>query len=407
MRASSPEQPSPHQAGKVSPQRPVRPAGQAARTARPNAGQPSRPAVPATRPSSPAARPVSQGAHQRVRPVDPRVKGPQVPSRSSSQFESARFAGQPPCAGQAPGSRVPRQSPEPPKKGGGVWRVVFWVALLVFVVSAGALAYIGYTYWKGQAAYDEIASEAFVMPENATLADFDVDWEALRQINPDVVGWIYMPGTDINYPIAHRAGDDEYYLYHNFNGASSSEFGAEYGSIMLSGVNTADFSDEVNIIYGHNMNNGTMFAPLSNMEEDWFNTYRTVYLLTPQGNYLLKSFAYVHVPGSSTDIVIPRFDSSSERTAYMQARYDTSLHAADPAGSPAADIERAFALVTCDGANRSYRYITYFEPIDYYALDGGMASGAAGAGEDAGLAGSVVSRDDLSNVGGATEDRAE
>lgn len=312
---------------------------------------------------------------------------------------------------QAPGSHNPQQSGEPPKKGGGVWRVVFWIALLVFVVSAGALAYIGYTYWKGQAAYDEIASEAFVMPENATLADFDVDWEALRQINPDVVGWIYMPGTDINYPIAHRAGDDEYYLYHNFNGASSSEFGAEYGSIMLSGVNTADFSDEVNIIYGHNMNNGTMFAPLSNMEEDWFNTYRTVYLLTPQGNYLLKSFAYVHVPGSSTDIVIPQFDSSSERTAYMQARYDTSLFTVDPAGSSAADIEQAFALVTCDGANRSYRYITYFEPIDYYALDGSSSGGTgetgADLGADAGSADSVVSRDDLGKVGGASDDRVE
>ena len=301
--------------------------------------------------------------------------------------------------------RGPSGDPQPaqePKKGGGVWRVVFWIALLVFVVSAGALAYIGYTYWKGQAAYDDIANEAFVMPENATLADFDVDWEALRAINPDVVGWIYMPGTDINYPIAHRAGDDEYYLYHNFNGASSAQFGAEYGSIMLSGVNTADFSDDVNIVYGHNMNNGTMFAPLSNMKEDWFNTYRNVYLLTPQGNWLLKSFAYVHVPGSSTNIVIPNFDSSSDKADYMQARYDGSLFAADPAGSQASDIEQAFALVTCDGANRSYRYITYFEPVDYYALDGGVSGPLAD-----GTTENVVSRDDLSSVGGASDDRTE
>lgn len=307
-----------------------------------------------------------------------------------------------------PGKRNKSSKAEGQPSKGGVWRIVFWLALVVFVVSATALAYIGYTYWKGQSTYDDIAHEAFVAPENATLADFNVDWDALSAINPDVVGWIYIPGTDINYPIAWREGDDEYYLYHNFNGASSSEFGAEYGSIMLSGVNSSDFSDDVNIIYGHNMNNGTMFAPLSRADEEWFNTYRTAYLLTPKGNYLLKSFAYVHVPGTSTDIVIPNFPSASDKEAYMQARIDTSLHAADPAGSPAAEIDQAFALVTCDGANRSYRYISYYEPIDYYALDGSAGSTSSGDSNGEGDSGeSIVSRDDLGNVGTATSDRTE
>lgn len=288
--------------------------------------------------------------------------------------------------------------------------MAFWIALAVFVVAASALAYLGYTYWKGQKAYDDIAANAFTVPESSSLADFEVDWDALRAINPDVVGWIYVPGTEINYPIAWREGDDDYYLNHNFNGVSSAEFGAEYGSIMLSGVNKSDFSDEVNIIYGHNMANGSMFAQLAKFHDaDAFNSYRLVYLLTPRGNYLLRSFAVVYVPGSSTDIIIPNFSDDAERVAYMQDKIDGSIVEPDPAGSAAADIDQAFALVTCDGANRSYRYITYCEPLEFYPK-GSATSSSGGASADGQTSSalndqSVISDDDLANVGDAANAR--
>lgn len=300
--------------------------------------------------------------------------------------------------------------------GKGPWRVVFWAALLVFALSAAALAYIGYTYWQGQKAYDDIAADAFTVPESSSLADFEVDWDALRAINPDVVGWIYVPGTEINYPIAWREGDDDYYLKHNFNGVSSAEFGAEYGSIMLSGVNSSDFSDEVNIIYGHNMANGSMFAQLAKFHDaDAFNSYRLMYLLTPQGNYLLRSFAVVHVPGSSTDIIIPNFESGEDRVAYMQDKIDGSIVEPDPAGSAAADIDRAFAMVTCDGANRSYRYITYCEALEFYPTGSAGTSVSTGSSAGGSFSGgqpyaslsdeSIVTDDDLANVGDAASAR--
>ena len=54
---------------------------------------------------------------------------------------------------------------------------------------------------------------SFEVPEDghvANLADLVVDWDALREINPDIVAWVYMPGTVINYPVAHKDGDSEY-----------------------------------------------------------------------------------------------------------------------------------------------------------------------------------------------------
>ena len=118
------------------------------------------------------------------------------------------------------------------KKGGCLWRIVFWVALIVFIASVGTLGYLAWTYWSSQNEYDEIAqsagpavTEAEAAPEGINLADLVVDWDALREINPDVVAWVYMPGTMVNYPVAHKDGDSEYYLHHNFSLGEGS-FGA-------------------------------------------------------------------------------------------------------------------------------------------------------------------------------------
>ena len=211
------------------------------------------------------------------------------------------------------------------KKGGCLWRIVFWVALIVFIASVGILGYLAWTYWSSQNEYDEIAqsagpavTEAEAAPEGINLADLVVDWDALREINPDVVAWVYMPGTMVNYPVAHKDGDSEYYLHHNFSLGEGS-FGAEFGSIMLSGENAGDFSDEVNILYGHHMRNGSMFALFAELRDsDIFNEHRTIYLLTPEGNYRLQTFAVEHVPMTHSSIATPNYATDQEFSDFKQ-----------------------------------------------------------------------------------------
>jgi sortase B len=258
------------------------------------------------------------------------------------------------------------------RKGGILSRIIFWLALLVFIASAGTLGYLAYTYWAEQNQYDELATRAFPNPEEgATLADLVVDWDALREINPDVVGWVYMPGTIINYPIAHKDGDSEYYLHHNFSLGEGS-FGAEFGSIMLSGDNAADFSDEVNTIYGHHMRNGSMFALLADFSDSkLFNQHRTLYILTPEGNYRLETFAVEHVKMNQGSIATPNYATDEEFSEFKQWLLDNSIVTPSPDDpSAVADATKLFALVTCDGADNTYRYITFayaaeFVPASY------------------------------------------
>ena len=81
------------------------------------------------------------------------------------------------------------------------------------------------------------------------------DLSELFAMNDDFVGWLYIPDTDINYPVMHTTDDPERYLRRNFHGEYS-----ESGVPFLDFRCTLD-SDNL-IIYGHNMMNGTMFAGL-------------------------------------------------------------------------------------------------------------------------------------------------
>ena len=113
-----------------------------------------------------------------------------------------------------------------------------------------------------------------------------VDFAALSEINPDIVAWIYIEGTEINYPVV-QGSDNQYYLKHLFNGKWNSS-----GCIFLDSRNTSDFSDRHSIIYGHHMKNGTMFSGLTEYKkQEFYDAHPIVLLLTPEKNIRIEIFA--------------------------------------------------------------------------------------------------------------------
>ena len=168
-------------------------------------------------------------------------------------------------------------------KKGGIWRVVFIVSIVVFVGALAALGAIGYQYWAQQNAYSGLEEYAEVDDNsNLALSDLKVDWDGLRAINPDIVAWVYVPGTPINYPVV-QGSDNQEYLHKAFDGSTG--WLASAGTIFLDDSNTSDLSDQNNALYGHHMNDGSMFASLADFEnQDTFDSHRDIYVLTPQGN---------------------------------------------------------------------------------------------------------------------------
>ncbi|WP_165062266.1 class B sortase [Adlercreutzia sp. ZJ154] len=310
--------------------------------------------------------------------------------------------------GNLQGNRVQMQPPMQPnsqkpskkqKRKGGAWRVVFILAIVVLACALGGLGWLLFTYWNGQNEYTKLSDENFTINDSSgvtTLGSFDVDWDALRAINPDVVGWVYVPGTNISYPICWRKNDDKYYLKHNFGQNSVGDFGAEYGCIMLAGVNSPDWTDQVNVIYGHHMANGTMFATLGDFawSDELFNQLRTFYVLTPEGNFRTTSFAVDKVPGSSTDIVIPDFDSMQDFHDYVQKRIDTSTVNPDPPAPPVDDIKQVFAFSTCSYPDVNYRIVTFCSVDEFLPAGSTVSQGN-----------SLVDQGDIESVEGAIAER--
>lgn len=101
----------------------------------------------------------------------------------------------------------------------------------------------------------------------------------LMEENPDTVGWLSIPGTDINYPVMQTPEEENYYLYRDFERNEN-----QNGSLLVSAG--CDIEDENTnwIIHGHNMKSGAMFGSLPNYsQKSYMKTHSMIYLDTLEG----------------------------------------------------------------------------------------------------------------------------
>lgn len=141
---------------------------------------------------------------------------------------------------------------------------------------------------EAQKDYEEMQEEA--VTENDDPMQRKIDFEALREINPDVYAWIWIPGTNIDYPILQSAVEaDDYYLNTTIDGKKGYP-----GSIYTEKYNTTSFTDPVTVVYGHELKNGTMFSELhSYTDREFFDNYPYIYIYTPDQTLKYQIFAAV------------------------------------------------------------------------------------------------------------------
>jgi sortase B len=178
------------------------------------------------------------------------------------------------------------------------------------------------------------------------LNDLAINWNALREINADIVGWVVIPDTRVNYPVV-LAADNDFYLDHLFDKTSS-----DAGAIFLDYENDRKIAGSNNIIYGHNLLDGSMFAGLKLYQErDFFDAHRTILLATPEMNYQLEVVAAL-VCDAEDEIRQVNFTDKPQYEEYVRMLMEYAVINELGEGEIPDNL---YCFVTCTDANYSKR----------------------------------------------------
>ncbi len=269
-----------------------------------------------------------------------------------AQAASARGGSRPPRGPRA--GKVPSPDSRAPRRKSGKGMLVVSILLLVVGValiagSVVACASSKAAYQVGIDEYKEVAQAN--VTEDAVSGQPTVDFAALKAENSDIVGWIQVPGTPVNYPIC-QTGDNDYYLVHTFLGQYNLA-----GTIYMDYRSAADLSDWNTVIYGHHLQNGEMFAALADYsDQDTFDTLENLYYVSEDGKvHVLVPLCTIVVNGYDTDAV--QFEFSDQATF---AQYVESLVGRASARSwtvSTASVDHIFMLATCSYATDNERTI--------------------------------------------------
>jgi len=280
---------------------------------------------------------------------------------------------------------------EEPKRRSDVLSNVLIVVGIALLVAAGLI------FFHNQKNYEKIDVENEKVAEYARLSDDGqepptVDWESLRAMNPDIVGWLQVPGTIINYPV-YQSYDNEYYLEHAPDRSDSIG-----GSVFLDFESIAPgMVDAQTIIYGHHMRNGSQFKPIADMDsQELFDGVNRVWYVTEKGAYDLAPLFLFYTTETDTYVRQFAFDSPEAFHDYLNTYYANAVTKRADADAIIAGASRVLTLSTCnyyDGYGRTllvcvprYEIPGTAEYEQYHAQAAAVAAAQAAAEAEAAAA---------------------
>lgn len=166
----------------------------------------------------------------------------------------------------------------------------------------------------------ELSAEPTLEPVPEELKDLgEIDLTSLQAVNPDVIGWIDIPGTDLSYPLL-KGEDNQFYLERSWNLEDNA-----CGSIFLECMNSPDFSDYHTIIYGHRMNNDSMFGMLRFYQDDSYRKeHPSIYIVC--GNELRQYDVFAAYEADVEGIVYQlNLETKHREEEFIEACVENSL----------------------------------------------------------------------------------
>ena len=239
----------------------------------------------------------------------------------------------------------------------------FFVLLCIFGYAAGKLYGFYKEYQVGNQEYEEMrkyTEDRSDGKEREYSEDsseekhkekfLKIDFEGLRQQNPDIKAWIQIPALDISYPVV-QGEDNSYYLHHLSDGQKNKN-----GSIFIDCHNASDFSDQNTIIYGHNMKNGSMFGRLDEYKNKMlFEAYPSFYIYLP-GKVLEYRIISCYAGRTGSSAYTYQFPKAEDFQNFItkilsRSEYET--------GTEVSENDSIVTLSTCVNTDRNYRYLIH------------------------------------------------
>lgn len=263
------------------------------------------------------------------------------------------------------------------------------ISFVIVLVALAAIVFLFFSFKQARDDYSQLADKAKTSagrsekgfwglkgsadPEMPDPVDIPVDFDFLKGENQDIIGWIQVEGTKIDYPILYDTTYNRYYLDHNFKGTNTA-----YGSIFVLGENAGDFTDFNTVVYGHNMLDGSMFAQLHKFRnKEFFDTNDKIIVYTPDRKLTYEVFAAYR--RDNLNIILSNDFSTEELQAeYIASIYEHTAVANFDPEYKVTSADRILTLSTCIG-NPAYRYVVQGVLVsDEY----GVYAGAQSTDED-------------------------
>lgn len=265
-----------------------------------------------------------------------------------------------------------------------IFKILFIIFLIIFLAAAGLWLFENYKNRQAEKKFDELSNmtidtqteseEPSAAPETEestiagaevtepineleqlgiTVPEKNMDWEALKAENEHIYAWIYIPDTNVDYPILQHPDETSYYLKRGLDKKESTA-----GCIFSQYFNTKDFTDAHTVLYGHNMKNKSMFATLHKFESlDFFENHPYMYVYTPDNVLVYEIFASYKRDDQHL-LLSYNWRTEESFQAYVDSIFsirDMSAHFRD--GVEVTGKDKILTLSTCVGGEATNRYL--------------------------------------------------
>ena len=239
---------------------------------------------------------------------------------------------------------------------------IFYICIAVAVICGVILAVMIFRWFRQQELIRQVQECVEIPEEDEDRDGGKVDFDALAEINPDIYAWLWVPGTDINYPILQSSSDkaEDYYLNHNLDGSTGRP-----ACIYTQKRNARDFSDPNTVVYGHNMRDGSMFHDLHAYEEaNFLLEHPYIYVYTPEERIVYQIFAAYRYDDR---LILDHYDDFQDRDVFA-AYLEEILNQQNSLCNINRDVtvtaeDQIITLETCIG-DYDYRYIVQGVRLD-------------------------------------------